>query len=64
MRITLYHPKREISLKGPKPVSSILTALSLQKEAHLVICDDMLMTEDAMIADDAVIEIRPVISGG
>lgn len=64
MRIKLYHPTREVSFKGPKPVFSILLKLGLPREAHLVICDDVLVTEDTMIADDAVIEIRPVISGG
>ncbi|NOY84715.1 MAG: MoaD/ThiS family protein [Nitrospirae bacterium] len=64
MQIKLYHPTREISFKGPKPVSSILLKLGLPREAHLVICEDVLVTEDTMIADDAVIEIRPVISGG
>ena len=64
MQIKLFHPDREVSFRGPKPVSSILLKLGLSREAHLVICDDVLVTEDTMIADDAVIEIRPVISGG
>ncbi len=64
MQIKLFHPKRELSFKGPKQVSSILYHLGLPVEAHLVICDDVLVTEDAVISDDAVIEIRPVISGG
>ena len=64
MRIKLYHPTREVVFKGPKPVSSILTKLGLPREAHLVIYDDVLVTEDTLIPDEAVIEIRPVISGG
>ena len=64
MQIKLYHPTRELSFKGPKQVSSILNHLGLPIEAHLVICNDVLVTEDTMISDDAVIEIRPVISGG
>ncbi|MFQ5597847.1 MAG: thiamine biosynthesis protein ThiS [Nitrospiria bacterium] len=64
MRIKLHHPVREVELQGPKPVLSILSKLGLSREAHLVICNDALVTEDAMIADEAVIEIRPVISGG
>ena len=64
MRIKLHHPIREIEVKGPKPVASILTKLGLSREAHLVICNDELMTEDAVISDEDVVEIRPVISGG
>ena len=64
MRIQLHHPAREIIFKGPKPVSVILSKLGLPREAHLVIYDDLLLTEDAVVPDDAVIEIRSVISGG
>ncbi|MBN4054434.1 thiamine biosynthesis protein ThiS [Nitrospira defluvii] len=64
MLIKLHHPVREIEVKGPKPVMSILSKLGLSREAHLVIYGDVLMTEDAVIPDEAVIEIRPVISGG
>jgi len=64
MKIKLYHPTREVSFQGPKPVSSILMKLGLPREAHLVIYNDVLVTEDTMIPDDGVIEIRPVISGG
>lgn len=64
MLIKLHHPVREVSLNGPKSVIAILSKLSLSREAHLVICDNCLMTEDTVISDEATIEIRPVISGG
>ncbi|MFQ5949396.1 MAG: thiamine biosynthesis protein ThiS [Nitrospiria bacterium] len=64
MKIKLYHPLREISFKGPRPVGLILRELNLSREAHLVICQGELVTEDAVVADDAEVEIRPVISGG
>jgi len=64
MRIKLHHPAREISFKGPKPVSAILAKLGLPREAHLVIWEDRLLTEDAVVPDEALIEIRSVISGG
>ena len=38
--------------------------LNLVVEAHLVIRDDELVTEDEMLYDKDRIEIRPVISGG
>lgn len=64
MKVKLSHPAREIIIKGPKPVNVILRDLSLSREAHLVICGDELVTEDIIIPDDGVVEIRPVISGG
>ena len=64
MRIRLHHPPREIVLDGPKSVGAILAQLGLAREAHLVIAEDRLVTEDAVIPDDAAVEIRPVISGG
>ncbi len=64
MKIKLYHPPREIILKGPKQVAVLLRELNLAKEAHLVICGEELVTEDRVILDDQVVEIRPVISGG
>lgn len=64
MKVKLYHPTREIILKGPKQVAVLLRELNLPKEAHLVICGDELVTEDLVIPDDQVVEIRPVISGG
>jgi hypothetical protein len=64
MKIKLYHPLREISMKGPKEVACILKELNLPREANLVICGDVLVLEDALLPDDAEVEIRPVISGG
>ncbi len=64
MKIKLHHPPREITLKGPKQVNVLLRELNLSREAHLVICGDELVAEDAVLPDDEVVEIRPVISGG
>ncbi|MBI3804100.1 MAG: thiamine biosynthesis protein ThiS [Nitrospirae bacterium] len=64
MKIKLYHPTREVTLKGPKQVAMLLKELNLAKEAHLVIRGDELVTEDIVLSDDQIVEIRPVISGG
>ncbi|MFQ5543694.1 MAG: thiamine biosynthesis protein ThiS [Nitrospiria bacterium] len=64
MKIKLHHPSREVSMQGPKPVSTILAKLNLSREGHLVICSDELLPEDAMVPEDGIVEIRPVISGG
>ena len=64
MKVRLNHPDREIELQGSKRVRDLLRELKLVAEAHLVIRDGDLMTEDEMVADRDTIEIRPVISGG
>lgn len=64
MKIKLYHPLREISMKGPREAALILKELNLPREAYLVISGDALVPEDAILPDEAEIEIRPVISGG
>ncbi|MFQ5580685.1 MAG: thiamine biosynthesis protein ThiS [Nitrospiria bacterium] len=64
MKIKLYHPLREISLRGPREAAFILKELNLPREAYLVICEEALVPEDAILSDEAEVEIRPVISGG
>ncbi len=51
-------------MKGPRKAALILKELNLPREAYLVICGEELVTEDALLPDDADVEIRPVISGG
>ena len=64
MKIFLSHHTREVEIKGPKRVTDIFRELNLIPEAFLVIRNDTLMTEDEMLGDGDVIEVRPVISGG
>jgi sulfur carrier protein len=64
MNVRLCQPERDLEIKGPKRVKELLRDLGLVQEAHLVIRGDDLVTEDEMLKDDDVIEIRPVISGG
>ena len=64
MHVQLSHPARTVEIKGPKRTKDLLRELNLVVEAHLVIRDDELATEDEMLYDKDRIEIRPVISGG
>jgi sulfur carrier protein len=64
MQIQLSHPPRTVEVKGPKKTKDVLRELNLLVEAHLVIRGDELVTEDEMLYDKDLIEIRPVISGG
>ena len=64
MIVHLSHPDRDVEIKGPKRVKELLRDLNLVVEAHLVIRGDDLVTEDEMLKDSDLVEIRPVISGG
>ena len=64
MKIHLSHPSRDIEVTGPKHVRDLFKELQLIPEGYLVIRGQDLLTEDALLADSDVIEIRPVISGG
>ncbi|HZS10757.1 MAG TPA: MoaD/ThiS family protein [Nitrospirales bacterium] len=64
MKVKLSHPERSVEVKGPKRGKELLKELNLIPEAHLLIRGNDLVTEDEMLKDDDVIEVRPVISGG
>ncbi len=64
MKVLLRNPRRELDVAGPITVTRLLQQLDLNRESVLVISDGTLVPGDATLADDASIEIRPVISGG
>ncbi len=64
MKVLLRNPKREIEVSGPSRVHALLAKLGLSRESHLVICNGTLVPGDAELADEDLVEIRPVISGG
>jgi sulfur carrier protein len=64
MRVLLRNPRRELAVDGPVSVSALLARLELNRESVLVVRGDTLVPGDAVLADDDVVEIRPVISGG
>ena len=58
-------PKRqEIELAGRRQVSDALRELGVAPETVLVIKGSRLLTRDAWIEADDVVEVRPVMSGG
>ena len=64
MKVQLRNPSRQVEVPGPASVAAVLNRLDLSRESVLVISNGTLVPGDALLADDAVVEIRPVISGG
>jgi sulfur carrier protein len=64
VKVLLRNPKRELSVDGPVRVHALLERLELNRESVIVIVGDTLVPGDALLADDDMVEIRPVISGG
>ena len=53
-----------VEVEGPITVHALLQRFEIVPETVLVIVGDELVTHDRKLADDASVEIRPVISGG
>jgi sulfur carrier protein len=64
MKVILRYPKREVEVSGRRRVKELLRDLDVLPETVLVIRGSELLTADAVVGDDDVIELRPVISGG
>ena len=64
MLVVLRNPRREIEVDGPTTVQALLRRLDVAPESVLVIRNDELVTRDARLTSDDVVEIRPVVSGG
>jgi sulfur carrier protein len=64
MKVILRNPRREVELEGVRRVAEVFRRLELVPESYLVIKSGELVTSDEPVADDDVLELRPVISGG
>lgn len=63
--IVMRIPKRqEVTLEGRRLVGDALRELGVAPETVLVIKGSRLLTRDAWIEADDVVEVRPVMSGG
>jgi len=62
--VLLRNPSREVEVDGPISVHALVERLGFRREAVLVISDGALVPGDGRLGHDAVVEIRPVISGG
>lgn len=64
MQVLLRNPRRELSMEGPMRVHALLARLDVHRDTVLVIRGDTIVPGDALLDDDDIVEIRPVISGG
>ncbi|HBT46654.1 MAG TPA: thiamine biosynthesis protein ThiS [Peptococcaceae bacterium] len=56
--------KREMEVAGGKKLADLARELNINLEAHLVVRGGSILTRDAFIGDEDVIEVFPAISGG
>jgi sulfur carrier protein len=64
MKVVLRNQGREVELSGRRRVRELLAELGVLPDTVLVIRGRDLLTIDEVVADDDVVELRPVISGG
>jgi sulfur carrier protein len=64
MKVILRNQGREVELRGRRRVRELLIELGVLPETVLVIRGRDLLTVDEVVAEDDVVELRPVISGG
>lgn len=64
MKVILRNPRREVHVEGKRRVKELLSELGILPSTVLVIRDNELLTGDAMVGGDDVLEVRPVMSGG
>ena len=64
MKVILRNPRREVDVEGKRRVKELLSELGILPSTVLVIRDNELLTSDAVVGDDDVLEVRPVMSGG
>jgi sulfur carrier protein len=64
MKVLLRNPRREIEVSGKRRVKELLLELDVLPSTVLVIRGNELLTGDAVVGGDDVLEVRPVISGG
>ena len=64
MKVILRNPRREIAVDGRRRVKELLAELDILPGTVLVIRGDELLTADAVVGGDDVLEVRPVMSGG
>jgi sulfur carrier protein len=64
VKVILRNPRREVEVTGRRRVKELLAELDIVPSTVLVIRGDELLTSDAVVSEEDVLELRPVMSGG
>jgi sulfur carrier protein len=64
MKVRLRNPDRDVEVAGGRVLREVLEELEIAQDTVLVIRAGELITRETRVADDDLLEIRPVISGG
>ena len=64
MKVVIRNQGREVELSGRRRVREVLAEVGVLPDTVLVIRGRDLLTIDEVVAEDDVVELRPVISGG
>ncbi len=64
MKVILRNPRKEVEVSGKRRVKDLLADLDILPSTVLVIRGNELLTGDAVVGEDDVVEVRPVMSGG
>ncbi len=64
MKVILRNPRKEVEISGKRRVKDLLADLDILPGTVLVIRGNELLTGDAVVGGDDVVEVRPVMSGG
>ena len=64
MKVILRNPRREVEVRGKRRVKDLLAELDILPSTVLVIRGNELLTGDAVVGEEDVLEVRPVMSGG
>jgi sulfur carrier protein len=64
MKVILRNPRKEVEISGKRRVKDLLADLDILPGTVLVIRGSELLTGDAVVGGDDVVEVRPVMSGG
>ena len=64
MKVILRNPRREVEVSGQRRVKELLHELGILPSTVLVIRRNELLTSDAVVGEEDVLEVRAVISGG
>jgi sulfur carrier protein len=64
VKVLIRHQKREVEVRGARRVRELLVELGINPESVLVIRGATLLTHDTRVADDDIVELRPVVSAG